>query len=184
MSCDHCKYWGPTIEELHSHTIVCPMCKRYTYANLGVNCPAGSAWAFSSSKSIEILKAIQMGQSINVAGQIIDGQARLNALAISNVPDNFPYPEKWRHYQVLEVPMPSPAEKKTTCFGYTETCHERRRRSGSPCEEETIAGPAEIGTEFSHSVRIVAADVVENVSKSPRGRIRGTASNGAFEGVD
>lgn len=57
--CKTCENWGPTIEELHSHTIICPDCKRHTYANLGVNCPAGMAVAFG----------------------VIDGQARLSALS-------------------------------------------------------------------------------------------------------
>lgn len=155
MNCKTCENWGPTIEELHSHTIICPDCKRYTYANLGVNCPAGMAVAFGASSAFEKMRQMD----INAAGQIIDGQARLNAMALSHVPDNFPYPEKWKHYPALES-------------------NNGRRRKKERVAETSQARPGDCS-----DIRIVATPLEEIVRKSADGRLRGTSSDGVIEGV-
>ncbi len=47
--CDNCKGWGRTVtREENPQAIPCPKCKRLTWPNLGVNCPAGAAFAFGS----------------------------------------------------------------------------------------------------------------------------------------
>lgn len=43
--CDHCKGWGSTCD--WNSAILCPNCRRPTYPTLGVNIPAGAAWAVS-----------------------------------------------------------------------------------------------------------------------------------------
>jgi hypothetical protein len=53
MTCKTCINWGSTIDErreifvynMDIITIPCPDCKRLTWPNLGVNLPAGAAWA-------------------------------------------------------------------------------------------------------------------------------------------
>lgn len=52
--CNVCKDWGRTVtQEEALVTIPCPQCKRLTYPNLGVNCPAGCAVALASHKVTE-----------------------------------------------------------------------------------------------------------------------------------
>ena len=46
--CEKCKGWGDTVPSSYHTIIQCPDCKRNTAANLGVNCPAGSAVALSA----------------------------------------------------------------------------------------------------------------------------------------
>ena len=49
MTCQTCVNWGRTISPTENPTTIqCPDCKRRTWPNLGVNCPAGSAVALSS----------------------------------------------------------------------------------------------------------------------------------------
>lgn len=52
--CQKCKEWGETIYiPQNYHYISCPNCKRKTFPNLGVNCPAGMAVAFGYSRILE-----------------------------------------------------------------------------------------------------------------------------------
>lgn len=47
--CQTCEQWGRTIEpHEQAPTVPCPACGRRTWVNLGVNAPAGSAWAYST----------------------------------------------------------------------------------------------------------------------------------------
>lgn len=58
--CSNCANWGRTIEDTKDmYTIKCPKCNRCTYANLGVNCPAGMSVAFGTSRAINTLRMLQ-----------------------------------------------------------------------------------------------------------------------------
>jgi hypothetical protein len=55
--CEECKDWGETVSEARRIPVVtCHKCGRRTYPNLGVNCPAGSAWCFSAAHNLEYLR--------------------------------------------------------------------------------------------------------------------------------
>lgn len=56
--CQVCKDWGTTQEPSDEHPLIpCPKCKRLTWPNLGVNCPAGYAVALASSSVLMAVKA-------------------------------------------------------------------------------------------------------------------------------
>ncbi len=56
--CAKCKDWGPTISVMENPSCIpCSECGRLTWPNLGVNCPAGMAWAFSTSSTLQLLQA-------------------------------------------------------------------------------------------------------------------------------
>ena len=56
MTCQTCVNWGRTILDEEKIAIPCPDCKRKTWPNLGVNCPAGAAVALSSVGAIQSLE--------------------------------------------------------------------------------------------------------------------------------
>ncbi len=58
--CDNCKEWGRTItRDENPQAIPCPKCKRLTWPNLGVNCPAGCAVALAHGNVAYTLAAIE-----------------------------------------------------------------------------------------------------------------------------
>lgn len=58
--CEQCKDWGRTItREEHPNAIQCVTCKRLTWPNLGVNCPAGMAVSFAMSNALRTLQYIE-----------------------------------------------------------------------------------------------------------------------------
>jgi hypothetical protein len=60
VECDNCKDWGRTVTRDEGLCVPCPKCKRLTYANLGVNCPAGMAVAWGASHAIEMEQTRQL----------------------------------------------------------------------------------------------------------------------------
>jgi hypothetical protein len=61
LICDNCLDWGETITyENHPMAIPCPKCKRLTWPNLGINCPAGSAVAFAVGNIPTTLRLLEM----------------------------------------------------------------------------------------------------------------------------
>lgn len=67
-SCEHCATWGRTIELLEAqtvYTIPCPKCKRKTWPNLGVNCPAGMAVAIGAANAMMLLQAQEIRKQKN-----------------------------------------------------------------------------------------------------------------------
>lgn len=59
MTCLVCENWGRTItRKEHPCPVMCRDCKRLTWPNLGVNCPAGSAVAFSCAAAIETMRQV------------------------------------------------------------------------------------------------------------------------------
>jgi hypothetical protein len=50
--CENCAEWGRTVTREDSvAAVACPKCKRLTWPNLGVNLPAGCAWAIAGTNS-------------------------------------------------------------------------------------------------------------------------------------
>ncbi len=59
IHCETCKDWGQTIDPADcSCPIPCPKCGRFTWPNLGVNMPAGAAFAIGSANVPLLLRRL------------------------------------------------------------------------------------------------------------------------------
>lgn len=55
--CPTCSTWGRTLSLLEDVVAIpCPDCRRPTWPNLGVNCPAGAAAALSTARVYELTR--------------------------------------------------------------------------------------------------------------------------------
>lgn len=59
-ACETCKDWGRTIDNPLEVTVACPKCKRRTWPNTGVNCPAGAAVALGAGGVRPLLTPTEM----------------------------------------------------------------------------------------------------------------------------
>lgn len=58
--CVKCVDWGTTVTSAGNPCpIACSDCGRLTWPNLGVNCHAGMAWAFSGSRGMMITRIVE-----------------------------------------------------------------------------------------------------------------------------
>lgn len=60
MTCPICRDWGRTVRDNEPVPVIrCPGCRRPTWPNLGVNCPAGCAAALATGNAIHTLRCLE-----------------------------------------------------------------------------------------------------------------------------
>lgn len=63
MTCETCKDWGETLDNLE-FGIPCPDCKRLTYPNGGVNFPAGAVVSICNAQAMHYARQQEKNKEI------------------------------------------------------------------------------------------------------------------------
>lgn len=100
LPCENCKTWGRTLTEKDRgvNPVLCPECKRPTWPTLGVNLPAGCAWALAGTASANRMRHAQRMKELDELVEDALGKAANKVTdKIANEVANEDEEEWWTH---------------------------------------------------------------------------------------